>query len=89
MLAVRATCIVTISSSGIRNSLIFGSSLIFPAGLILCSSLILGPLLIIRTAPVCVLPRIHGRAGRASRALRPRRSCHWGGRWSSGAPGNK
>jgi hypothetical protein len=57
MLAVWTTRIVTISSSGISNSLIFGSSLF------------LSPLFIFRASPTCVLAWISGRTRRARLSL--------------------
>jgi hypothetical protein len=73
VLTAWATCIVTISCSGISNSLIFGSSCF------LSSPFFIG-------APTRVLARI---SCRARCALRTCWSCHWGSRWSSGATGHK
>jgi hypothetical protein len=64
---------VTISCSGISNSLIFGSSCFLSS-----------PFFI--RAPAGVLARI---SRRARCALRTCWSCHWGSCWSSGATGRK
>jgi hypothetical protein len=83
MLASWATCIVAISGSGIRDSLVFrlfsvlGPLIIFRA------------LLIVLTATVCVSARISGLTGRSSRPLRSRWSCRRRSRWCSGASTNK
>jgi hypothetical protein len=73
MLAAWATCIMAVSSSGIRNSLIFGSSCF------------LSPSFFFR-APSGVLARI---SRRARCALRSRWACHWGCCWGSGTACHK
>ncbi len=73
MFTAGATCIVAISSLGVRNSLIFGSSCFF------------SPLFVVRSAPVRVLTGTSRRARRAGLALRSSWACCWG----SGAPGHK
>jgi hypothetical protein len=78
MLAARATRIVTIASSRIRNSLIFSSSCFLSASFFVRA--------------VSISARISGCACRARISLRTcwtRRSCHWSGCWSSLAPGHK
>ena len=83
MLAHRATCIVAIPGSRIRDSLMFRLFSFFRP------LIIFRALLIVLTATVCVSARISGLTGRAGRPLRSRWSCHWRSRWCSGAPANK
>jgi hypothetical protein len=80
MLAVRTASIVAIASSGIRNSLIFGSSLFFSS------------LFIFRAPAIRVPARVSGCARCACRtrvSLRTRWSCHRSSCGSSGASGDK
>jgi hypothetical protein len=83
MLARRATRIVTIPGSDIRDSFVFR---LFS---FLCPLIILRAFLIVLTASVRVSAWTSGCACRASRPLRSRWSCHWRSRWCSGAPTNK
>jgi hypothetical protein len=77
MLAAWATRIMAISSSRVRNSLIFGSSCF------------LSTLFFIRAAPIGISPRVSGCACRARVSLRTRWACHWSSCWSRRTPGNK